>query len=856
MAKITYPDKNTGDQFFATEATEIKTSVNLLHDANTGTNTGDQTSIVGITGTKAQFDTAVTDGNIMYIGDAPTAHTHTFASLTSKPTTLSGYSISDTKANFNTALSDGSFIFVGDAPTAHTHTFASLTSKPTTLSGYSISDTKANFNTALSDGSFIFVGDAPTSHTHLLAAGATDVTASAAELNILDLSATALTIGWGYFADGASAASWRKLLGSEITNDQSWAADQTSIADFTGTMAQFDTAVTDGNIMYVGDAPTSHTHLLTAGATDVNATAAELNILDLSATALTIGWGYFADGASAASWRKLLGSEITNDQSWAADQTTIVGITGTKAQFDTAVTDGNIMYIGDAPTSHTHLLAAGATDVNATAAELNVLDLSATSLTIGWVYSADGVSTASWRKLLTSELTNDSGWAADQTITLTGDVTGTGTGSFGTTIAAGAVDIAMLSATGSPDATNFLRGDGTWNTPAGSGDMVLASAQTNSGIKTFLDTTMKLRNVANTFDGYFVNTNTANRIYTLQDSAGTVAFTSDITGTNSGTNTGDELAASLTVVGVVELATVAETNTGTDATRAVTPDGLNDWTGGAGAITKLGTIATGVWQGTAINQTYLTGQSGTNTGDQTTIVGITGTKAQFDTAVTDGNIMYIGDAPTSHNHAWGDITSGTPTTLSGYGISDTKANFNTACSDGSFIFVGDAPTAHTHALSAGATDVTATAAEVNLLDLGGLTAGYVLSADTASTASWKAQTGGSDPTLKASVTIVDPVAADDATLFFTPVAITVTAVNSHITGTTNVVFNINHASTRNGTGLDVFTADITLTTVSGQTNSSGFNDATIPANSWVWLDVVSVSGTPTMFHTTVTYTED
>ena len=35
-----------------------------------GTNTGDQTSIVGITGTKAQFDTAVTDGNFAYSGGA------------------------------------------------------------------------------------------------------------------------------------------------------------------------------------------------------------------------------------------------------------------------------------------------------------------------------------------------------------------------------------------------------------------------------------------------------------------------------------------------------------------------------------------------------------------------------------------------------------------------------------------------------------------------------------------------------------------------------------------------------------------------------------------------------------------
>jgi len=82
---------------------------------------------------------------------------------------------------------------------------------------------------------------------------------------------------------------------------------------------------------------------------------------------------------------------------------------------------------------------------------------------------------------------------------------------------------------GTANATTFLRGDNQWATPAGSGDMVLANAQTNSGVKTFLNTTMKLRNVANTFDGYFVNTNTADRIYTLPDLAGTIALTSATT---------------------------------------------------------------------------------------------------------------------------------------------------------------------------------------------------------------------------------------------------------------------------------------------------------------------------------------
>lgn len=48
------------DDNYVTDAEKVKLS-NL-----SGTNSGDQTTIVGITGTKAQFDTAVTDGNIVY----------------------------------------------------------------------------------------------------------------------------------------------------------------------------------------------------------------------------------------------------------------------------------------------------------------------------------------------------------------------------------------------------------------------------------------------------------------------------------------------------------------------------------------------------------------------------------------------------------------------------------------------------------------------------------------------------------------------------------------------------------------------------------------------------------------------
>lgn len=70
-------------------------------------------------------------------------------------------------------------------------------------------------------------------------------------------------------------------------------------------------------------------------------------------------------------------------------------------------------------------------------------------------------------------------------------------------------------------------------TIASGGDMNLSAAQTNSGVKTFLDWTMGLRNVANTSTSFFTNTNTASRTYTLVDASGTIATTSS---TNTITN--------------------------------------------------------------------------------------------------------------------------------------------------------------------------------------------------------------------------------------------------------------------------------------------------------------------------------
>ena len=119
----------------------------------------------------------------------------------------------------------------------------------------------------------------------------------------------------------------------------------------------------------------------------------------------------------------------------------------------------------------------------------------------------------------------------------------------------------------------------------------------------------------------------------------------DITnGAGSITITGED--ASTTNKGIVELATTAETTTGTSTTLAVTPGGLTDGFQGSANIDTLGTITTGVWNGTAIADAYvdndLTIDGGTI--DNTVIGGSTAAAATF-TSITmnsSGDIIGAG----------------------------------------------------------------------------------------------------------------------------------------------------------------------------------------------------------------------
>lgn len=130
--------------------------------------------------------------------------------------------------------------------------------------------------------------------------------------------------------------------------------------------------------------------------------------------------------------------------------------------------------------------------------------------------------------------------------------------------------------------------------------------------------------------------------------AGGTGVTTSISGD---TVTIDGDSASVTVVGVVELATSAETNAGTAINLAVTPDGIEDWEGSI-QFTTAGTITTGTWQGTAITNTYLADTAVSYGGVSVTLGAADATPA-FD--LSDAT-AYLGD---SSLVTTGTITSGT-----------------------------------------------------------------------------------------------------------------------------------------------------------------------------------------------------
>lgn len=109
-----------------------------------------------------------------------------------------------------------------------------------------------------------------------------------------------------------------------------------------------------------------------------------------------------------------------------------------------------------------------------------------------------------------------------------------------------------------------------------------------------------------------------------------------------------------------------------------------------------------------------------------------------------------------------------------------------------------------------------------------------------------------------SITVLSPGATEDDSMFFTDVAITVQKMVAVLTGssTPSVTWTIRHSTDRSATGNEVVTSGTTTTSVTTGSVVTTFNDATIPANSFVWLETTAQSGTVSSINISLRYTQD
>ena len=122
---------------------------------------------------------------------------------------------------------------------------------------------------------------------------------------------------------------------------------------------------------------------------------------------------------------------------------------------------------------------------------------------------------------------------------------------------------------------------------------------------------------------------------------------------------------------------------------------------------------------------------------------------------------------------------------------------------------------------------------------------------------WATPAGGGGNLIKG-VTLQSVSSSEDVTMFFTDVAITITQMNAVVRGnsTPSVTWTVRHNSDRSATGNEVVTSGTTTTSQSTGSEVTSFNDATIPAGSWVWLETTATGGVVDEYSLTVLYTED
>jgi hypothetical protein len=109
------------------------------------------------------------------------------------------------------------------------------------------------------------------------------------------------------------------------------------------------------------------------------------------------------------------------------------------------------------------------------------------------------------------------------------------------------------------------------------------------------------------------------------------------------------------------------------------------------------------------------------------------------------------------------------------------------------------------------------------------------------------------------MTIENPTASEDVAIGFTFVAITVTEIQAVVVGSSpSVTIDPYHNTDRSGGGgaTDILSSATAITNTTTGQNLTSFNDATIPADSWIVLATTAQSGTVTELQITINYTVD
>ncbi len=131
--------------------------------------------------------------------------------------------------------------------------------------------------------------------------------------------------------------------------------------------------------------------------------------------------------------------------------------------------------------------------------------------------------------------------------------------------------------------------------------------------------------------------------------------------------------------------------------------------------------------------------------------------------------------------------------------------------------------------------------------------GKVMRGSGAGASSWE------DDIQSKSITIENPDGSEDISMFFANEAITITEIRAVLIGasTPSVTWTIRHNATdRSAGGSEVVTGGTVTTSVTGGDDVTSFNDATIPADSFVWLETTAKSGTVTELQLTIYFTKD